>query len=216
MRGVWGPRAYSRMVPSGAHTSRISRGRGSGRRSQASPVSLACSSAVSLLERPQITRVESSRCAVTMIASNTSVAGTTSKRDWLAFFFGDGHGRGEQFLLVVIEDLAGFKDGAAAETVLAMVQASAHHHDILLAGVGVAQNVSQVIQIARIAHRHQNIAGAHSHSAAAQFLIAVDAELVELLGLAVAFFGYVMLGDGKDGEEDYAEDYAGDRGLGTW
>ncbi len=54
------------------------RGLGSGRRSQASPVSFACSSGVNLLDKPQTMRLDSSRCAVTMIASNTSLAGTTS------------------------------------------------------------------------------------------------------------------------------------------
>ena len=55
-------------------------------RSQASPVSLDCSSAVSLFESPQITRLESRRCAVTMMASNTSVAGTTSREIGLPSF----------------------------------------------------------------------------------------------------------------------------------
>ena len=129
------------------------------------------------------------------MASNTSVAGTTSKRDRLAFFFGDRDRGGEQFLLVVVEHLAGFEDRAAAETVLAMIQAGAHHHDILLAGVGVAEHVPQVVEIARIAHRDQDVARTHAHGAAAQFLIAIHAELVELLGLAVALFGDMMLGD---------------------
>jgi hypothetical protein len=85
-------------------------------RSQASPVSLACSSADNLFESPQMTRTESNRCAVTIIASKTSVAGTTRQRDWLAFFFGNGNGGGKQLLLVVVKHLAGLEDRAAAES----------------------------------------------------------------------------------------------------
>ena len=186
MRGVCGPRAYSRIDPSGAQTSSVSRGRGSGRRSHASPVSLACSSAVSLLESPQTTRLESSRCAVTMMASNTSVRRHDQQRDRLAFFFRDRDDSREKLLLVVIEDLAGFEDRAAAEAMFAMVKARAHHDDILLGGVGMAEDVAQVVQIARIAHRNQDVAGPHAHGAAAQFLIAVDAELIEALRLSLA------------------------------
>ena len=54
---------------------------------------------------------------------------------------------------------------------------------------------------------------AHAHGAAAQFLVAVDAELVELFRLAVALFGDVALGEREDGEEHGAENHSGDRGF---
>src|ERR1017187_3730832 len=42
----------------------VSLGLGSGRRSHASPVNLACSSALSLVDKPVTTREDSNRCAV--------------------------------------------------------------------------------------------------------------------------------------------------------
>src|ERR1017187_5574600 len=139
--------------------------------------------------------------------------GHNQQGDRLAFFFGNSYGGGEQLLLVVVEDLARLKDCAATKTVLAVIQPGAHDHDILLAGVGVAEHMPQVVEIAGIAHRDQNIARAHSHGAAAQFLIAIHPKLVQLFRLAVALFGYMMLGNGEDREEDHAEDNPRDRSL---
>ena len=138
------------------------------------------------------------------------------QRDRLSLFFGDGDGGGEEFLLVVVEDLAGFHDRAAAEAGLAMVEAGAHHDHILLGGVGVGQHLAQVVEIAGIAHRNQNVSRAHAHGAAAQFLVAVDAELIELLRFAVTLFGNVALGEREDGEENGAENHSGDRSFDTW
>ena len=100
--------------------------------------------------------------------------------------------------------------------VLAMVQAGAHHHHILLDGIGAGQHLAQVVQVAGIANRDQNVSRAHAHGAAAQFLIAVNAELVELFRLAVALLGDVTLGQREDGEERGAEDDSGDGGIDTW
>ena len=113
----------------------------------------------------------------------------------------------------MVEDLAGFHDGAAAETGLAMVETRAHHHHVLLSCVRVGQDLAQVVEIAGIPHCHQNVSRTHAHRAAAQFLIAINAELIELLGLAVALFGHVALGEREYGEKHSAENHSGDRGF---
>ena len=88
----------------------------------------------------------------------------------------------------MVEDLGGIHDRTAAEAGLAMVEARAHHDYILLRSVSVGQHLAQVVQISGIAHRNQNVSFANSHGAAAEFLVAVDAELVELFRLAMALF----------------------------
>ena len=109
----------------------VSRGLGSGRRSQASPVSLACSSAVSLLERPQTMRLGIQALRGYHDRLKDIGGGDDQQRNRLAFFFRDRDGGGKQFLLVVIEDLRGFDDRAAAEGMLAMVEARGHDHHVL-------------------------------------------------------------------------------------
>ena len=96
-----------------------------------------------------------------------------------------------------------------------MIEAGAHDHDVLLGRVGVAQDVPQIVEIAGIAHRDQDVSGPHAHGAAAQFLIAIDAKLVELLGFAVALLGDVALGEREDGKERGAENQSRDRGFDT-
>ena len=70
------------------------------------------------------------------------------------------------------------------------------------------------MKVTRIAHRHQDISGPHAHRAAAQLLVAIHAELVQLLGLSVALPGDVRLGKREDREEHRAEDQAGNGGFG--
>src|SRR3984885_5795528 len=135
------------------------------------------------------------------------------ERNGLSFLFRDGHRRGEKFLLVMVKDLGRFHHGTAAEAWLAMVEAGAHHDDILLYRVGVAENMAEVVQVAWIAHRNQNVSRAHPHGSAAQLLIAIDAELVKLLRFAVALPGNMPLGEGEDGKEHTAENDSGDGGL---
>ncbi len=77
----------------------------------------------------------------------------------------------------------------------------------------MGQNLPQVVKIARVSHRDQNISRTHAHRSAAQFLIAVDAELVKLLRLAVTLFCDVTLGESEYREENAAENHSGDRGL---
>src|SRR5450631_1373737 len=139
--------------------------------------------------------------------------GHNEQGDRLAFFFGDRDSCCKKFLFVVIENLARFEDRTATETVLAMIEAGAHDHDVLLAGVGMTEHMPQVVEVARITDRDQDIARPNAHGAAAEFLITVNAELVELLGLAMTLLGDMVLGDGEDREEDHAEDNARDRGL---
>ena len=131
----------------------------------------------------------------------------------LALFFRYRDHRSEQFLLVVIEDLARFHDGAARETVFTVIEPRAHYHHVLLAGIGTRQNMAQVIKISGIAHRYQNVSGTHAHGPAAQFLIAVHAELIQLLRFAVPLLSDAVFGVCEDREEDYAESHARDRGF---
>src|SRR5271169_5009794 len=86
MPGVCGPSRYSCLLPLGSTTTSFNRGRGSGSRSQASPVSWPCSSAVSLLDRPQKMTDECRRCAVATMLSNTSLVGTTTRETCLPSF----------------------------------------------------------------------------------------------------------------------------------
>src|SRR5271154_563331 len=94
-----------------------------------------------------------------------------------------------------------------------MVEARAHHDHIPLSCVGVSQNMAQVIQIMGIAHRNQDVSGPNPHGSAAELLISINSELIELLGLAVALFGNVAFGECKDGEEDAAENHSGNCGF---
>ena len=49
---------------------------------------------------------------------------------------------------------------------------------------------------------------------AIHFLVAVNAELVEILRLTLTLLAHPVLGVGEDGKENQAEGNAGDRGLG--
>ncbi len=80
-------------------------GRGSGSRSQASPVSLPCSSSVSLLERPQTMREDSSRCRGLHNSVEDIGRGHHHQRNVLALLLGQLHHLGEQLLLVLVEQL---------------------------------------------------------------------------------------------------------------
>src|SRR5216684_669499 len=138
-----------------------------------------------------------------------------SRRDYdkmngLAFFFRHGHCRRKQFLLVVVKDLAGFKNCAAAKAVLPMVEPGAHDDHILAVGVRVGEHLPEIVKIARVAYRDQNVTRTHAHGAATQFLVAINPELVELLGLAVTFAGGAPLRISKQHEKNSAEADAGD------
>src|SRR5262245_5428476 len=98
----------------------------------------------------------------------------------------------------MIEDLASIKDRAAAEGVLAMIEARAHHDDVLLERIRVTQDMAQVVEISWVAYRYQNVARAHAHGPAAQFLIAIDAELIELFGFTVPLSCNVTLRKRED------------------
>jgi hypothetical protein len=72
-------------------------------------------------------------------------AGHDEQGNRLAFFFCHSHHCGEQFLFVMIENLAGFENAAAAEAMLAVIQPSAHDHDVLLGSLRVPQHGTQVV-----------------------------------------------------------------------
>src|SRR5208337_4590283 len=135
------------------------------------------------------------------------------ERDRLTFFFGNGDRCGKQFLLIMIKNLGGLKNRAAAETVLAMIKAGTHDNHVLLGCVGMGQHLAQVVEIAWVPHCDQDISRPHTHGAAAQLLIAINAELIELLGFAVALLGDMAFGDREDGKEYGAENYSRDGGL---
>src|SRR5215471_11119780 len=113
----------------------------------------------------------------------------------------------------MVKNLGCLKHRAAAEAMFAMVEARAHHDYVLLARICMAQNVAQVIEVSRITDRDEYVTRPHSHGPATEFLVAVHPELIELLGLAVAFFSHVVLGDGEDRKERRAKDHSGDRSL---
>src|SRR5882762_50537 len=136
--------------------------------------------------------------------------GHYEKMNRLAFFFRHGHCRREQFLLVVVKYLARFKNCAAAKTVLAMVESGTHYDHILTVCVRVGQHLPEIVKIARVAYRDQNVTRTHAHGAATQFLVAINPELVELLRLAVTFAGGAPLRIRKEDEKDSAEADAGD------
>src|ERR1700737_4020309 len=136
--------------------------------------------------------------------------GPHEKMNRLAFFFRHGYCRREQFLLVVVKDLARFKNCAAAKTVLAMVEAGTHYHHILAICCGVGQHLPEIVKIARVAYRDQNVTRTHAHGAATQFLVAINPELVELLRLAVTFAGGAPFRIRKEDEKDSTEADAGD------
>src|SRR5580704_3227492 len=94
-----------------------------------------------------------------------------------------------------------------------MVEACAHHNDILLDGIGTRQDRAEIVQIARVAHGYEDVPGTHAHGATTQFLIAVDAELVELLRLTMALAGDVPLRQRENHEKHGAENDAGDGGF---
>src|SRR5258708_27345495 len=94
-----------------------------------------------------------------------------------------------------------------------MVKPCAHHHDILFVRIGVCQHLAQLVDVAGIPHRHQNVSLPNSHGAATEFLVAIDAELVQFFHPALALFGYTALGIGEDNEKQKAECNAADRRL---
>src|SRR5205085_3628554 len=95
---------------------------------------------------------------------------------------------------------------------LAMVKANRDHDDVGGGGIGLMQHTLQVAEIARIAHRHQKVARPDSQSLLIQLSALADAKLLDVFAYGPTFGG-VVLGDGKDGEEDQAEGNARDGGI---
>src|SRR5262249_45269110 len=105
----------------------------------------------------------------------------------------------------MIENLAGLEHRAAAETVFAVIKTCTHHDDVLLVRIGGAQDVAQVVKISRVAHGDQHVSGAHAHGAASKFLVAVDAELIEVFGASLALAGNPAFRVREDRKEEGAE-----------
>ena len=108
----------------------------------------------------------------------------------------------------MIKNLARVEYVAPAEGMFAVVQARAHYDHVLPGGLGVMQDRPQIMQIARIAHRHQDIARPHAHRTAAQFLIPVYPELVELFRFSMALLDHVPLRQRKDREKERTENHS--------
>src|SRR3954470_19673544 len=96
---------------------------------------------------------------------------------------------------------------------LAMVKSSTHNNDILFRRIGVAEDMTQVVEITRIAHCDQNIPRPHAHGSTAELLVAVNPELVELLRLTLAFTSRTPFRIGKNEKKHNAKAYARDRRL---
>ncbi len=114
----------------------------------------------------------------------------------------------------MIEDAGCFHHGAAAECVFTMVETGRHHHHILPQRIGSPEDVVQVVEIPRIADSHQNIPRTNPKRPAAQFLVPVHPELIQILRFAVARFGHLMFRISENGEKHCAERDSSDRGFG--
>ena len=86
-----------------------------------------------------------------------------------------------------------------------MIETSGHHDYILTGSVGSGQKLPKVVEVAGIAHCHENIARSHSQSATSQLLVAVHPKLIELLRFTMALFPHAMFGIGKNCEEHASE-----------
>src|SRR6266851_6685900 len=95
----------------------------------------------------------------------------------------------------------------------AVVEPGTHHHDILVRRVGASQNISQIVEILGIAHRHQDIAWPDAECTTSQFLVSVDPELPKAFRLALALARNSTFRIGEEGEENNAECDAGDSRL---
>src|SRR5579863_9022184 len=105
----------------------------------------------------------------------------------------------------MVEDSCSLHHCRPAESVLTMVEARRHHHYILAGSIGTAKDVMQVVEISRVADSHQNVAGTNSQSAAAQLLVSVDSELIQILRLAMPGLGHLMFGIGENNKKHHTE-----------
>ena len=81
--------------------------------------------------------------------------------DMLAGFLGQRYGFGKYFRLLVGEDLIAFQIMLAGRRLRYAVYRE--HDDIELAGIGLFECLLEMLQMTRIAHGHQNVAGPHMH-----------------------------------------------------
>src|SRR6266849_1551341 len=95
----------------------------------------------------------------------------------------------------------------------AVVEPGTHHHDILVRRVGASQNISQIVEILGIAHRHQDIAWPDAECTTSQFLVSVDPELTKAFRFAQALPRNSTLRIAEERKENRSERDAGDGGL---
>ena len=110
------------------------------------------------------------------MASNGSTPGTTSRSTVLPCLLGHRDDAGEQFALVVGEELL------VGELVLAGAgrdRPHRHHDDVVPPQVGLLEDVVQVRHAAVIAHRHQDAAGARVHGVRGDLGPHVEIEFLE-------------------------------------
>src|ERR1700683_2955484 len=114
----------------------------------------------------------------------------------------------------MIENLRSLDVRAASEGMFAMIEPGRHHDYILAIRVGGPEDVAQIVQISGIADGNQNVSRPHPERSRSEFLVSVDSELIQILGLAVPLFGDPMFGVGKNGKENRAECNSRDCALG--
>ena len=130
-------------------------------RSQARPISRACSVTGILAELPTTMALDSRFTAVRRMASQRSFAATTAKRTGLPSFSATERTLVEEKLFDGAEKLIGREivltgDGAAKKP-------DVQHDNLRLSSLGAAYRGLQVIEGVVSAHRDNDVAGMHSH-----------------------------------------------------
>ncbi len=159
-------------------------------RSQAMPISRACSATGILAELPSTMVLDSQVRGGAQNGFPQIIGGDDREADGLAFFFGDGQNFGEEKLLDGAEKLVGseivFAGGGATQ------QPDVQDDDFSFSALGAAQRGLEVIERVIGAHRHQDVAGLHADGFRREFGGLREIELIEfdvrLAALAFEFF----------------------------
>src|SRR4029077_13098389 len=116
----------------------------------------------------------------------------------------------EKLLFVLVENICRFHHHAAAECVFAMVDARRHYNHILLRCISTGEGLAQIVKIARITDRHQNVALPYAQGTASQFLVAIHTKLLKTSDLTSTLLRNPPLGNGENGVKNNCEDHACD------
>src|SRR5581483_10813051 len=119
----------------------------------------------------------------------------------------------KKFLLILVEHFSCLNHRAAAESVFAVIEPRRHYYHVLLAGICTRKYLTQVVQVAWVAHRNQDIACPYAERSTSQLLISIHSELVQSFTFAGLLAGDSPLRVGKNAEEYSAKDYPRDRGI---